>query len=44
MVVSLHLPDSLSAPDVRRWLELGVEAGMAMTIDRLVEKLRSRAA
>ena len=44
MVVSLRLPDQLSESAVQAWLDMGVEPGMAMTIDRLVEKLRARAA
>lgn len=44
MVVSLRLPDQLSDAAVQAWLDMGVEAGMAMTIDRLVAKLRARAA
>lgn len=39
MEVALHLPDALSDSQVKAWLDMGVEAGMSMTIDRLVAKL-----
>ncbi|KQX38305.1 hypothetical protein ASD04_11905 [Devosia sp. Root436] len=39
MDVALHLPDQLSQAEVEAWLDKGIEPGMAMTIDRLVEKL-----
>ena len=41
MEVALRLPDQLSEAEVRAWLDMGVEAGMAMTIDRLVAKLKA---
>ena len=44
MVVSLRLPDQLSDAAAQAWLDMGVEPGMAMTIDRLVAQLRARAA
>jgi hypothetical protein len=39
MDVALHLPDQLSEGEVKGWLDMGVEPGLSMTIDRLVEKL-----
>ena len=44
MVVALRLPDHLSAAEVQGWLDKGLEPGMAMTIDRLVARLKAEAA
>ena len=42
--VAVRLPDQLSQAAVKGWLDKGLEPGMAMTIDRLVERLRAKAA
>jgi uncharacterized protein YndB with AHSA1/START domain len=44
MDVALYLPDQLSAAEVQGWLDKGLEPGMAMTIDRLVDRLKTKAA
>jgi uncharacterized protein YndB with AHSA1/START domain len=44
MDLTLRLPDQLSADQVQGWLDKGLEPGMAMTIDRLVERLKAKAA
>lgn len=44
MDVTLHLPDQLSAAEVQDWLDMGVEPGLGMTIDRLVERFKAKAA
>lgn len=44
MDLAFRLPDALSDAEVQAWLAKGVEPGMAMTIDRLVDRLRVRAA
>ena len=44
MEVEFRLPDALSDAEVQGWMNKGVEPGMAMTIDRLVERLQARAA
>jgi uncharacterized protein YndB with AHSA1/START domain len=44
MKVALRLPDQLSQAEAQGWLDKGIEPGMAMTIDRLVERLRAKAA
>lgn len=44
MDLQLALPDRLSEAQVRACPDKGVEAGMTMTIERLVSRLRARAA
>lgn len=44
MDVTLRLPDQLSAAEVQAWLDMGIEPGMSMTIDRLVQKFAKSAA
>lgn len=44
MDLALYLPDHLSAEQAQAWLDMGVEAGMTMTIDRLVASMAARAA
>ena len=44
MEVALRLPDQLSQAEVKSWLDKGIEPGRAMTIDRLVERLKAKAA
>ena len=44
MDVAFRLPDALSDAEVQAWLDQGVEPGMAMTIDRLVDRLEARVA
>lgn len=39
LTVTLRLPDDLSQGAVQAWLDKGLEAGMTMTIDRLVARL-----
>ena len=38
LVLTLALPDELSEAEVQGWLDKGIEPGMSMTIDRLVDK------
>ena len=38
MDLALFLPDALSGAEVQAWLDKGVEAGMTMTVDRLVKR------
>lgn len=44
MDVAFQLPDALSDAEVQRWLDMGVEPGMTMTIDRLVGRFKAKAA
>ena len=37
MVVTLALPDDLGDAEVQAWMAKGIEPGMSMTIDRLVD-------
>jgi len=38
LVLTLALPDELSEAEVQSWLDKGIEPGMSMTVDRLVDK------
>ena len=44
MDLAFQLPDQLSDAEVKAWLDKGVQPGMAMTIDRLVDNLKAKAA
>ena len=44
MDLAFQLPDQLSDAEVKAWLDKGVQPGMAMTIDRLVDRLKAKAA
>ena len=44
MDLALRLPDQLTETQVQDWMDKGIERGMTMTIDRLVQRFQAQTA